>query len=71
MNSALSGLPPLPKSLSGLLNPEDDTLPSFTQGLGHAQASSAFRPVPVGGSHGGGGQVRNTGLLLVKTDHVT
>ena len=59
MNSALSGLPPLPKSLSGLLNPEDDTLPSFTQGLGH---SSAFRPVPVGGSHGGGGQVRNTGL---------
>ena len=51
MNSALSGLPPLPKSLSGLLNPEDD-LPSFSQGLGHA-ANSAFRPVPVGGSHGG------------------
>jgi len=56
MNSALSGLPPLPKSLSGLLNPEDDSLPSFSQGLGHAQASSAFRPVPVGGSHGAGGQ---------------
>ena len=43
MNAGLSGLPPLPKSLSGLLNPEEDSVPSFSSpGPHHA---SAFRPI--------------------------
>ena len=54
MNSGLSGLPPLPKSLSGLLNPEDDSLPSFSHGF-QLHNNSAFRPVPVGGGSGGAG----------------
>ena len=48
MNPALSGLPPLPKSLSGMLNQEDDSYPSFTQGL--TSHNSAFRPVAPSGS---------------------
>ena len=45
-SSALAGLPPLPKSLSGMLNP-GDSLSGSPQG-------SAFRPV--GGGGGGGRQ---------------
>jgi len=51
MNPGLSGLPPLPKSLSGMLNSEEDSLPSFTHGL-QLHTNSAFRPVAVGGSSG-------------------
>merc|ERR1711936_491245 len=45
-SSALAGLPPLPKSLSGMLNP-GDSLSASPQG-------SAFRPI--GGGGGGGRQ---------------
>ena len=48
-SSALSGLPPLPKSLSGLLNPGDSM---------SSPHGSAFRPI--GGGGGGGGRQRQS-----------
>merc|ERR1712001_611870 len=48
-SSALSGLPPLPKSLSGMLNPGDSM---------SSPHGSAFRPI--GGGGGGGGRQRQS-----------
>merc|ERR1711913_224934 len=45
-SSALSGLPPLPKSLSGMLNPGDSM---------SSPHGSAFRPIGGGGGGAGGG----------------
>ena len=50
-SSALSGLPPLPKSLSGMLNPGDSM---------SSPHGSAFRPIGGGAGGGGGGRQRQS-----------